>query len=480
MANYTYKDGRIWIQLGKFQPYKLLLPYGMSDLGVPKGTLNPIREPAPNARRQSVIVDTLRSEPGLISFNIQTRLQTTLNYMLGMQDKRPNIQVHMGACGRPDTYTASAVGITLDRCAAGDLGIDRVALIQGDDSPVNIQMPWSAEDIAYVDFGVSFLSARTIAENENLLFAAFITDECGEGINPGTYGYVGGVASLYGAVVWRTNDKGQSFTNVGLPFAVSEDISDGIVIGEPYRHRLIVSRGTTDGSNPAEIAYADVDSDQTVTFVNVDVGVVDGEYITALYGLNWGNIYAVTDSGNVYKSADGGASWTLLTSNAGIELYSISAISNGTVLVVGYPDFAILSHDFGVTWTELSGITGTFSACHVTPDGTMFVADNVGLVLHGSYDNGVTWHTLPLQGVTPTSINAIKSVDNNVVWVAVDTGSGGRVLRSTDGGAGFYLWSLDVPSNGNVADVYCVDENFVWIVGDDGFVTLTNSQFIGL
>lgn len=480
MSDFNYKDGRIWMRHGKFQPYKLLLPYGMSDLVDPTGSANPIREPSADNRRETVVTDITRSEPGLITFNLQTRLRATLNYMLGFRTQRPDFQAHLGFCGRPDNFLSSEAAIHFPRCIRGDMNIDRVAIIQGDDSPVNIAVPWSSENMNFIDFAAKFLSARTISESENLNFATFILDDCGEGFDPGDYGYVGGVFSLYGAIVWRTTDKGNTFSNVGsYAFGATESISDGVVIGEPYRHRLIVARGTADGSNPAEVAYADVDDTQTVTFVNVNVGSVDGQYITKLCAVNMGNIYATTNDGQIYKSVNGGVAWTSVKAATSNALNSIKALRDGTVLAVGANNGVFLSLDSGSTWTALSGITGTFTSCEVTPDGTLFVGNSAG-ELYGSADNGVSWTTLSAQGVTATSITAIESHGSEMIWIAVDTADGGRILRSVDGGTGFYLWKLAIPTNTGLNDINVVDGNFIWVVGNDGFVTLTSSNFIGL
>ena len=98
MTELSFKDGRIWFQNKKFQPYTLLLPYGMTDVTDPTGTLNAVREPAAGKRRDSVVVDILRSEPGLPGFTIETRLKRTKNYLLGLQNRGTNFQAHLGHC----------------------------------------------------------------------------------------------------------------------------------------------------------------------------------------------------------------------------------------------------------------------------------------------------------------------------------------------------------------------------------------------
>ena len=320
MTSYTYQDGRIWVQEKKFEPYVLLLPYGMTDITDPVGSLNPVREPHPGNRRSTVVTDILRGEPGLPGFTVECRFKQTLNYMLRLKKKTTNWQAHMGACERADNYGASQIGLGWDTVRRGDLGIDRVAQIQGDDSPIAKSIPFVAEiGPTPIDFEVEFLSAMTIAETDDITDITMIIDECDDistQHDPGDNGYAVSAAMAGSPVnvsnVWYTVNGGTDWAECSArPFAGGEDISSVVLIGDKYDHRVMVSRGTTDAGEAAEIAYADVTAVGTTAWVNVDVGSVDGQFITHLFLLDWNHIYAVTDDGYVYRSNNGGASWTV-------------------------------------------------------------------------------------------------------------------------------------------------------------------------
>lgn len=124
MTTFSYDDGRVWIQKEKFASYEQLLPYGMTDVTDPVGSISLVREPDPGKRRSTVVVDTLRGEPGQNSFNIETRMKGALNLMFGLRNKNVNFQAHLGECGRPDTYTASQLGLHLPKSLRGDMSID--------------------------------------------------------------------------------------------------------------------------------------------------------------------------------------------------------------------------------------------------------------------------------------------------------------------------------------------------------------------
>jgi photosystem II stability/assembly factor-like uncharacterized protein len=497
MANsYKYKDGRVWVQLKKFEPFKLLLPYGLTGITDPLGNLNAVREPSAAVRGQTVISDIIRGEPGLPQFQLETRLQKTQNFLFGLKNCNSNFQAHMGECDRADNYYSSSMVMHWERCHRGDLQTDRLSLIQGDDAPSQIQTTMVAEvgPIIY-DLETEFLSKRNTTETEDGTAIAFLGSECIENCrnqeDAGENGYfvsktlVGSAGNI--ANVYYTVDKGETWTvTTANPFAGGMDISDIIVSGIKNNHRVIVANGTSRPANPAQIAYADVSDIGNTNWVTVDVGAVNGQYITDLLFIDWRNVFASTDDGYIYKSQDGGVSWTAVYTAGVVGINKMSGTSNGTIWAVGNSDLIVMSNDYGDSWTIVDGpLTSAEDAMsvHVTPDGTLYIGYNNGS-LYGSYDEGDSWIPLSVQGVTATSIVDIKSIDDSNIWIIAATASGGKVLRSIDGGASFRLWKLNTPSNSGLARLECVDDNTVWVIGaahtGSTFLTRTNSRAISL
>lgn len=491
---YSHASGRVWVQEKKFQPYKLLLPYGLTDFNDPTGSLNPVRQQSRSARGQSEVVDILRGEPALPGFTIETRMFKTLNYMFKWRQRPVNVQCHMGDCGRADNYRSSEVALHWDFARRGDLTGDRAALIQGDDNPVAISTPWMAEvGPLMVDFGAEFVSRINIPEPQAITDIAMITDACNDLTNqddPGDVGYLATVAGagVYDtAEVWYTLDAWETpiqLTN--KPFASGEDISSVLVFGTREDHRLIVARGSADGLNPAEVAIADVTEPGTVSWTNYNVGVVTGEYITYLGASSYGAIFAVTSGGRVYRSLDGGATWTLVKTVTN-PLNDISALPSGIVWAVGDSAEIWLSEDDGDSWSQITAPSGMSSndvnAVHVVPDGTVLVGDAAGQVF-GSYDDGDNWATLELTGATATSVVRIDGYGSSHLWAVGDlTGGDSRVFRSVDGGATWLLWNLNLPTNSGVRALFVVDLNYVMVGGDpqngQGFLSKTKTNVYG-
>ncbi len=497
--SYSFGDGRIWYQRKKFEGYGLLLPYGMTNVTDPVGALTQVREPSPAKRRRSVVADVLRGEPALPEFQIETRLMKTLNLMFGMRDCAVNFQTHFVACDSRNSYYTSELGFHWERGHRGDMTLDRVAKIEGDDAPVAMTVPWMAEvGPIVVDFEAEFLSARPIVETEAITDLAFLESECMEDCkaqeDAGENGYA--VTEMLGgspvnvANVWFTEDRGEGWAECSArPFIAAMTISSVVVAGIKNGHRVIVANGTTQGGETAQIAYADVTVIGTTDWVTVNVGSVNGQYINKLFLLDWLHIYAVTDDGYVYRSSDGGATWgTGVLTTAVNELWGIKATGYGkragSVWVVGDSNTVYFSEDYGDSWSAITGPSGAnLLALALCPDGTIIVGDSAGN-LYGSYDDGVSWTTLAAQGVTPTSIVALEAWGDTLIWVAVDiAGSEGRVLRSTDGGATFRLWSLNLPDNSGLNTLAPIDANVVFTAGEpqDGtaFITRTKSVALG-
>lgn len=495
MTAFSYGDGRVWLQRAKFQPFELLLPYGMTNVTDPSGALAAVREPSASNRRQSVVTEILRNEPGLAEFQIETRLRKTLNYMFNLKDCTSNFQVHMGACDRPDNYVSSQIALHWQRAHRGDMTLDRLAKIEGDNAPIAMQAPFSAEiGPVLLDFEVEFLSARTILESEGVTGMAFLNSECLENCQSqeaaGENGYASTKAQAGSPVnvanVWYTQDSGQTWVETSSrPFAAGRDIVGVQVVGSKNRHRVIVGCGTTDPAAPAKIAYADVTVIGTTTWVSVNVGSINGQYIKSLLWLDYMHLYAITNDGYVYISSNGGATWTISLSTAVNVLYDISAQgygqNAGVVWVVGASNTIYRSDNFGTLWTAITGPAAAqdVKTVAVSPDGTAFVGYANGTI-YGSYDNGASWHQLSIQGVTATSVDCIRVWGDFIVWAAVTTASGSRVVRSCDGGALFGLWHLNMPDNSGINSIAVVDPNIVYAGGEPhsgyAFLTRTSSQ----
>ena len=170
----------------------------------------------------------------------------------------------------------------------------------------------------------------------------------------------------------------------------------------------------------------------------------------------------------VFKSTDGGASWTQIPLSS-LPLYYTSKIvvapsNSNYVYAAGYYDIW-KSTDAGQDWTELDltsslrGNPGAVDDIIVDPNneniiyaayGNGFGGDSTSYGIHESTDGGNTWTWLtnglpPANQITRVSL-AMAPSDDQILYAAINGNKPGsstldtnRVYRSTDGGAS---WSV--------------------------------------
>lgn len=195
--------------------------------------------------------------------------------------------------------------------------------------------------------------------------------------------------------------------------------------------------------------------------------------LTLYYGtgeLNF-NIDGYPGAG-IFKSTDGGASWTQLTlpSSGGIYYTSkivVAPTNSNTVYLAGYFDI-YKSTDAGQTWTELKLTDGAANDIVVDPTnasviyasyGSAWSGDSASYGIYKSTDGGTSWNWLTT-GLPPTSqvsriSLAIAPSNNQILYAAINgnkpsstTEDTNRVFKSTDGGSS---WTL-LPSVASNAD----------------------------
>ncbi|MEJ7712732.1 MAG: Ig-like domain-containing protein [Pyrinomonadaceae bacterium] len=153
----------------------------------------------------------------------------------------------------------------------------------------------------------------------------------------------------------------------------------------------------------------------------------EGGYVKAFASTGAG-IFAATFNG-VYKSVDGGASWTP-TSNGLAFTRVYSLIADGTILYVGTRGGGVYkSDDGGVLWTQISAGLPLSLTVHalVANTGVLFAGTDGGGI-YRSINNGQTWAKSDA-GLSNANVRAL-AVDGNVIYAGTFDG----VFRSDDQG----------------------------------------------
>ena len=155
--------------------------------------------------------------------------------------------------------------------------------------------------------------------------------------------------------------------------------------------------------------------------------------------------YAGVYGGYLFKSTDGGGSWSQLTSAGSRNWNSLATSSNGNyVTAVDYGGYVYQSNDAGITWNSVA-VTGNWRAVSIEQTGATQVAVLTGGSIYLSSDYGATWTAQ----VTPGTGN----------WSAVNINYPGTVIAATikngniwvaSKSAGSWSWT-NKTSSGNLA-----------------------------
>ncbi|MBK8968129.1 MAG: T9SS type A sorting domain-containing protein [Lewinellaceae bacterium] len=343
--------------------------------------------------------------------------------------------------------------------------------------------------------------------NKNTLY-------CGTGETNGG----GGSVTYDGAGIFKSSDGGTSWTSLGL----EECGSVGRIEVDPENPEriFVAAMGRLFENNPERGLFRSEDGGVTWSrqlFINDSTGVID----LAVHPLDPDTLFAVTwerirrpgfrryggPGCGVYRSFDGGDSWTKLTggfpqNNVG-RIGIALAPSNPSVLYAtvadetGYFKNTYKSQNLGETWTPMSGQSNPNYSSYGWWFGQIRVHPTDANRVHNL---GIYWQTTPDGGNSWTTTGASLHVDHHALYIHpanpdfMVEGNDGGVYISQNGGltwnfrafpiTQFYTSEIDFQKPerlyGGTQDNgtwRATDPNpDIWehIYGGDGFVTLVN------
>ena len=187
----------------------------------------------------------------------------------------------------------------------------------------------------------------------------------------------------------------------------------------------------------------------------------------AVEDANLNHIIAGANTGGVWKSLDGGSTWSVLTDNlANIDVYAltIDPLVNTTYYWGSTGGSIFKSTDSGATWNLHGSISGTVNKILIHPtDTSKMFASAQGGGLYKSTDGGVNWSSIYF---VPTGTGfdiEFKPGDPNTIYA-----SGDEFYKSTDGGVSFTQISGTAPnqfsSGPKMIGVSAADASVVYVV----------------
>lgn len=273
-----------------------------------------------------------------------------------------------------------------------------------------------------------------------------------------TPAYVDGYYWVVGSRRTMTNQIRRSLVIRNMPGQLPSSFTE-VFTGSNRYYRCIdmldVDNGFCGGASVAGDGSIDRTTDGGVTWVQTDT--FPGQVISRIRFVNGSLGFAVSngshwnangtidlpDSGNVYRTMDGGASWQIVLSAVGTGFSGVWFTDQLNGCVTRNDGAILRTTDGGTTWLPttialappflLTAVTGT-------PSGTLYAsgyrADNSGAIILSSIDGGATWQ---LNHYSSTGvgrrINNIYFLNDDVgyapAWTCVwSTGNGGNVATA--------------------------------------------------
>jgi photosystem II stability/assembly factor-like uncharacterized protein len=167
-------------------------------------------------------------------------------------------------------------------------------------------------------------------------------------------------------------------------------------------------------------------------------GTVPGVGQLVIDHVTGNTLYALTSSGSIFKSTDGGSSWTTLGNIVGVNFLALDPTSP-SIVYAGTAIGVFKSTDGGESWAS-AGLAGTpigVLAIDPTTPSTLYAGNSH---LYKSKDRGGSWTDLNL-GLPGDAVAALVLDPStpSTLYVALGQGAGGNLIKSVDGGA---TWSV--------------------------------------
>lgn len=404
---YTVRQGSLFIQSGPSADPEYLPCQDLADMPSPRGDIALIQ--AFDVAGDYESLGFTQAAPAPITTTLTTYIQKLAQYL--ERTKCPfYLHVNLRCDGLANIINNYERGVVLKVVAVTNRTLKALVMREG-------------EGKAEQDFDIAALppffdiyrlvpDRQTLTEVLALNDVHFLNPElCGPCTPRYDLGSIGvATADAVGAgtanVRYTLTGGADWLTAAADPFAADEHIMPVTgfwISGKVYR--FLVGRGVTDAGAPAEVAYTDFNV-ETGTAIGAawtlaNVGATNAQFFfgpKSLFAYDQFNIWGVAGAGFIYKSENGGLTWTAQESGVlTIEDYYVIDAAPRSKLhlwAAGENNAIARTRDGGRTWSAVTGpaaqATDEILTLDVINEQTVIIGYNDGLV-YITYNAGVTW-----------------------------------------------------------------------------------------
>lgn len=227
------------------------------------------------------------------------------------------------------------------------------------------------------------------------------------------------------AKLFRSKDCGQTWdtliiANSSFDDIIFDPVNPDIIYGSPYH----VIKSIDGGDTWMEVGDAYFSPFESVASLAIDP-------------LNSNTLYVGTGEtgvGDLYKSTDGGQSWSSVATNPKLSAVNsgLAFSTDGTVLYAASAEgYVLKTSDGGVSWDTTMTIPGRDFLQHMSVDKSnrIFTA-NVFAGLWFSDDQGQSWHNLDRNLVSPYSWSiGVRETDGMLITGGYDANNGWGIYK---------------------------------------------------
>lgn len=440
---------RVFVQQDGAYPDSPYQYQGCLNLGESEqdlGELTPVYCPSSERANAWDIVDTIIGAPGLPTTDFTQRMAKDLRDVWNVLAERGctfNMMIKIFCEGRPDDFNTWDGMWLMQAARMTARTIPLSNPISGEDNEAaNLTGSITYRQLIRLlrlNFGAKGEATVVSEILDGFFYDAVSCGECGSTPSDGCQkqywlaAATGGSPGLSSRIVYSI-DGGATYGQINITPLAAADARRIAPMGQ-----YLVGVTINAGGGHFYATFAEIDSGAANWTLTVSGYTTDPR---ALWVKSPTEAFIAGTGGYVYYLEDPTTTPTVLLDNSltSQDLNDIHG-TNNTIVAVGASNAVVYSLNNGETWSLVIGpaVGVTLNAVRVLPSGVWWVGDANGN-MWWTRNKGVTW-TQKNPGAGNTSIADIWFVDENIGYVAANTGAAGRIYSTRNAGNTWQLAS---------------------------------------